>query len=877
MKRLSLVLCLASLWTLPAHADGEERNFEVGTKWVDPVEFYELQDISRTDFQRDYDQGDIDFNKEIARKGVKVYGLRLKPVCAADYVEKFAHITEIEELNPVFNFEYQDLYGFRGVPIHEAGFCIYTDEGASRTYNFSYNWTMHHDMNVICERMEHNSSSATISLGNMRLVASGEGVAIAYSLNASNNIHSNSETDCHSDDGHIIRETDDLKYEFSKPDGVNTKLGHFIYFRGGRDLMLILGGDAMVISKLMKESEFPYLQRPWPRVYFIVEEILVADEGGPILSEEDRKELVRYLDDITTWLSGEGDPLGLGEHTDATTSAVINAIGTVVAILLGNGLASIVSGGAGNLVSSLTSMATSGAPPLPGGPNAPDLAKMDGLKPRRPEDEEKPDDAPPPPPEPEDPFSDVLNQYVTTDSDGDLNVKDPVTGKTTLYVSNGDGTYRNMTTGQDWTKDEIGEQLGFRDRNSGLLRQDADQAARNAAEQRAQWDAQNERDRERGYSDEMKEFRDWKAAQEAAEKKQEQLEKLAEKYGVPADEKKVKDAIKWEQTMNQMDAKIAMEEANAWNESTEYLEKVDKTCEVAVNVMGSCVPGGEVVKDAYTFAKATMVATSEAVASGKGAAEGVAHVLVGMGNGALGVIQNQAGNLAGEGKFAWTKELGINVLTEDLKEGINGLAEGKSIEEIGKKMIAATGSKTAEFGIGKLISGGLNKVGQRASDSLDATKIATMSDHNKIIFDQKSAKVLDGWLNKTHKFGVGPAVKTVNVSVGQNGINVWKGKGFGLFSGKINTRGLTEGVIGETVSNTVGYDWGGNLATGASNLAAEGAGSVAYGLGQVGQALGVGGADVVTAATPNDFKDITDFAKTVSKFSDAAAKYKKQQ
>ena len=242
----------------------------------------------------------------------------------------------------------------------------------------------------------------------------------------------------------------------------------------------------------------------------------------------------------------------------------------------------------------------------------------------------------------------------------------------------------------------------------------------------------------------------------------------------------------------------------------------------------------------------------------------------------MGVIQNQAENLAGEGKFAWTKELGINVLTENLKEGMNGLYEGKSLDEIGQKMISATGSKTAEFGIGKLISGGLNKVGQRASDSLDATKIATMSDHNKIIFDQKSAKVLDGWLNKTHKFGVGPAVKTVNVSVGQNGINVWKGKGFGLFSGKLNTRDLTEGVIGETISNTVGYDWGGNLATGASNMAAEGVGTVAYGMGKMAEtAFGSGGADVISAASPQDFKEITDFAKTVSKFSDAAAVYKK--
>ena len=57
-----LLLCWhsTSVW-----ADGEQRNHEEGTRWVDPVEFYEMQDIDRTDLQRDYDQGDIDFCKVV--------------------------------------------------------------------------------------------------------------------------------------------------------------------------------------------------------------------------------------------------------------------------------------------------------------------------------------------------------------------------------------------------------------------------------------------------------------------------------------------------------------------------------------------------------------------------------------------------------------------------------------------------------------------------------------------------------------------------------------------------------------------------------------------------------------------------------------------
>ena len=62
--RLLILTCLLAA-TLTAFADGGQRNHEQGTKWVDPVEYFNLQDINRTDLRRDYGQGDIDFNKVI--------------------------------------------------------------------------------------------------------------------------------------------------------------------------------------------------------------------------------------------------------------------------------------------------------------------------------------------------------------------------------------------------------------------------------------------------------------------------------------------------------------------------------------------------------------------------------------------------------------------------------------------------------------------------------------------------------------------------------------------------------------------------------------------------------------------------------------------
>ena len=52
------------------------------------------------------------------------------------------------------------------------------------------------------------------------------------------------------------------------------------------------------------------------------------------LTESERQSLIDTMDDLTDWLLGKGDPLGLGEHTDATESAVVEVIGAIGAILL---------------------------------------------------------------------------------------------------------------------------------------------------------------------------------------------------------------------------------------------------------------------------------------------------------------------------------------------------------------------------------------------------------------------------------------------------------------------------------------------------------------------------------------------------------------
>ncbi len=862
--KIGFALVVALLLTTAARADGEDK-VEPGTQWVDPVAFYSLMDITTSDLQRAYDQGDIDFNKVMKTKGVKVFGLKLKPVAIAGHVEGQQPMGQLKDTESTYKFHYQDIMGIRGAPLNEAAFCVYADEAVSRTYKFSYDYTENITLRYggpgglqPSTDVLHMRLQGTMNISDMRLVPIGGGVGISYAMNVSGKY-----------DGVRYINTDGQEVRASKEAGADPDLGHFIYNQGSPHLLLMLSADQrdnyVIYFKYLQEGYVKALTaeqeaqigRPWARVYFEVVEMLVGYEGGePVIDEETRQELRTTMDGLLAWLSGEGDPFGLGEHTDAKMSAVINTLSTIAAILMTNGLVSVMGGSAGsNLVGTLTGGAGAGGTPPP----TPD-AKLDALNAKRKEEEED-DKTPPPTP---DPNEKLFKQYVKTDADGDLVMKDPVTGKEAIYTNNGDGTYKNLNTGQSWTPEEIGERLRYETENQATLKQDADQAARNAAEQRAQWDAQNQRDLERGYSDEQKAYADWKQEQANQQKHQEYLEKMAAKYNVPATDKAVKDAIKFEQVMNQIDADVYKDLGDQWDQGVKTLEKVDKGCEMAVNVMSGVIPGGSTVKNVYTFAKSTLVATSEAIAEGKSLDEGLAHIAVGMGDGALGVIQNEAEGLAGKGKYAWAKELGINVATEDLKVGMKAIAEGKSIDEIGKEMLSATGKKTAEFGAGKAVKGLLGGIQKKAASSLDPT------DTSKFKFSEGTANKLNKWLDKdnTISFGKGTRADVFKVKVNDVGLtdsvgslgkmgSVTSGQGFSKFyTGAVNTRNLTENLINEGLSQTGVSDYvggkGSDLMEWANDKTVAGAANVMY------------GAD----------KTI-EFFKNIGKFSDAAAAYKK--
>ncbi len=713
---LAVALCLS------AYADGEQRFHEEGTKWVDPVEFYELQDIDRTDFQRDYDQGDIDFNRVLKEKGVKVYGLRLKPIAGAMRVRKFMNIGYDDYQSSTI--DYQTLYGIEGVPLHEAGFCVYVDESVSRTYSISYSYSVTDLYDEGRTYTDKGKCDATISIAGLRLVPSSEGVGFSYSLQCKG---VERETTSGAMDG-VDRNTDTM----TKEAGVDGRLGKFIYFSESRDLLVMLSATAKSVADkassedLTAEEKQKMSTRPWPRVYFIVEQILVEDTVSgipvPALSVEDSQELTSTLENLMLWLKGEGDPLGLGEHSGPKEAAAINAISIIASIFLSSGIAGMVSGSGAQVVAGLTSSimgAGSGTPPPPTPSSPPDMPNMDGLKPKRPEEEEKPEDTPPPPPDPNKfvptKYPELCKKYhLTQQPDGDIVMESPSTKKELHYYSYGDGTYfTDFTRDQDdpnqrYTREEIEERLRLEAENKGYFKHIADKAE---DARREQPDIQRKVDKE--FYDE---YRKWKEQCQKDEHHQDVLNKVALRRGVldSSDEKAIRRNITaervgietWQAKQDLKDAALVDAVASV---GLVPFDAVDKTCETAIFALAGANPqnlAAKGVQDAYIVMRSTGQAGVEALYMKKGR---LAHIGLGTLKGVNAMMfQSHAKDFSKILGTGLPGEAAMFIGSDGINSTISAMEQGK---DAGKAALGAMKVKTIAYGLGKvpIVGSGLSK------------------------------------------------------------------------------------------------------------------------------------------------------------------------
>lgn len=446
------------------------------------------------------------------------------------------------------------------------------------------------------------------------------------------------------------------------------------------------------------------LNRPWARVYFEVTEMLVSETKG--LSEEERKALIKQGDDLMAWLKGEGDPLGLGEHTGPMTSAVINMLSTIASILIGNSIVTLAGGGAGGSLASMLQTAGGQQPPTP-----PDAPRMDAPDPKKKDDDdEEGNGGTPPDPNKFTPTNhpDLCNQYLTQQPDGDIVVKSPVTGKDQHYYNQGDGTWIS-DSGIAYDKEDIENRLRYEAENAGTLKQDYDQADRNLAEQHAQWEKESNQ-----LSKDGENYLKWKHAQEEAERKQAILNELGLKYHVadPTEENITK-AIEEEKQRAKDQLLWAMKRDVKLSTVITGLEVVDKTAETAVYAAGNALgPGmGANIRDLYTMGKAVGVAGMEAVIDKD---KGFDHVFRGAVKGGVGILQHHAGDIAkglvpGGGTMQDLAQGSIWVGSNSITGALNGYEKaGSDIYDVGEGAQKGLQQKGAAWVISKVASGGYN-------------------------------------------------------------------------------------------------------------------------------------------------------------------------
>jgi len=450
-------------------------------------------------------------------------------------------------------------------------------------------------------------------------------------------------------------------------------------------------------------------------VIFKVEEVQL-DGDETLLNEEQRTELIDQMDQLTNAL--EEYTMATGDHTGPIPSALISVISTIGSLLLANGVSAI-TGDIGGIFGGDGGGSTPPTAPTDSTPMEPKERREEDETPPEPE----PEPEPKPEPEPEQPTPDDLywKEYMTEEADGTLTMRDPATGKYVHYYPQENGEYLSES-GFTYDRESIAENLRVRADNSDYFNQIANKAEHDVQQQREQAAAEAAETQARGdaYREEQERLR----AEE--EKRQQYIQKLAEKYGVdPSDVDTLRKTMEDEQKEAEREGKLWQKTANILDKTTTALEVVDKASEVTINVLGECVPGGKAVKNVYTFAHSVAAAGGEAWAEGKSGQDFVGAVAIGALDGGISVFQNMTGDMT---KNVYI-EGALQVGSEGLRNGMNGLADpDKSTADIINDMKHGMTSKLNSFLIGKGVEKGFATIGKGADQTINPDGVTLQND-----------------------------------------------------------------------------------------------------------------------------------------------------
>lgn len=290
-----------------------------------------------------------------------------------------------------------------------------------------------------------------------------------------------------------------------------------------------------------------------------------------------------------------------------------------------------------------------------------------------------------------------LGQGVTIDSDGDIHYRNPFNGQESVYLSNGDGTYRNALTGAQVTIKDINDRADY----------EFDNASEIGLEQE-KLDAWKEQQREANnqLSQEARQAAIDKDLQEKYLQEQDRINKIMYKRGVfDGNTKEFKKKILEERQVESQKFGEYAAAGDYWDAATKTAENVKKGADIAIDVMAEIEPtgAGKSIKNGYKFLSEAAAQGGECMAGKQSLKQAIGKTLV---NGGLNYVKDNIPN----NEYSNELKCLANVTGNGTAEYINArVIDGKTHEQALQKASDAAKEGLAEFaidyGVGKVMDG----------------------------------------------------------------------------------------------------------------------------------------------------------------------------
>ena len=291
-----------------------------------------------------------------------------------------------------------------------------------------------------------------------------------------------------------------------------------------------------------------------------------------------------------------------------------------------------------------------------------------------------------------------LGKYIRRDPDGDLYVKDPVTGKETLYVRKEDGRYRNTVSEQDYTLGEINDMLSHAEDNKGYYSDISKKQQEAVAYQH---------EHASDFSETSVKLAEETRQQKEQEAREDAINKIGYKHGVyNGDEDAIRERLEQHQATAESLNEAYHRSAAHIDTAVKVAEGTKKVADVAADVVATADKTG-IFKDVYSATTAAAGNAGEVMAGNMTAEEAVAKTAV---EASTEIIKNRAQSTGA--KFA------ANILGDSAQDATSAMLEGKDLGEVTDAAIAGAGRGLLDSTVDYAISTGNKAAASSGGTSL---------------------------------------------------------------------------------------------------------------------------------------------------------------